>query len=552
MVILVGNPNVGKSVLFSRLTGKFVIISNYPGTTAVYLSDAATGANATLSAHLHSSCEWARRSSRSKARSRAKLSSARASPRKNCPAILKGRRAALAPARLIAVMSTLTAPPPPLLRQTPKPRLFSDRTYRIGSENAFRIGPQIAELERQGQKVIRCNLGEPDFPLPAHIATEVKRAIDADMTHYCDPQGILPLREAIASQVSRTRGIEVTPERVVVFPGGKPPIGLTEQTYCNPGDEVIYPSPGFPIYESFTGYIDAKPVPLHLREEADFTFSGRELADLITDRTRVIILNFPSNPTGGVATQEQLLEIAEVIHAKAPENVRIYSDEIYEDILFDGNQHHSIASIPKMESRTIIAGGVSKSFAWTGGRVGWAVFPTAAEAAVFKNLNINYFSCIPAYNQMGAKVAIESPESAIAIAKMCDAFCERRDVMVAGLNAIPGIRCRKPGGAFYLFPNISGMCETLGAIDAHRTMASPERERSSPATLAQMFLLWCYGVATMDRRSFGSIGSAGQHYLRLSIATGLDDLKLGLKRIRAAAGDARGFQQFIQEGQHLC
>lgn len=431
-------------------------------------------------------------------------------------------------------------------------RLFSDRTYRIGSENAFRVGPQIAELEKQGHKVIKCNLGEPDFPLAPHIAEEIKRAIDLGQTHYCDPQGILPLREAIAESVSRTRRINVTPDRVVVFPGGKPPIGLTQQTYCNPGDEVIYPSPGFPIYESFTGYVGAKPVPLLLREEADFTFSGRDLWPLLNERTRVIILNFPSNPTGGVVSREQLEEIADVIYAKAPKQVRIYSDEIYEDILFDGNQHHSIASIPTMEERTIIAGGVSKSFAWTGGRIGWAGFPTAEEAAVFKNLNINYFSCVPAYNQLGAVMALRSERSAIEIAHMCDAFAERRDVMVAGLNAIPGISCRKPGGAFYLFPNIAGICAKLGAINAHRELRPAERAHSSPSTLVQMFLLWRYQVATMDRRSFGSIGAEDQHYLRISIATALDDLRIALDRISVATTDVDGFQQFIQEGTHLC
>jgi aspartate aminotransferase len=456
---------------------------------------------------------------------------------------------------------TLTKPAPSPNRVAPiaRPkkaklpdRLFSDRTYLIGSENAFRIGPQIRELELQGHKVIKCNLGEPDFPLAKHIADEIKRQIDLDLTHYCDPQGILPLREAIARIVSRTRKIDVSPDRVVVFPGGKPSIGLTQQTYCNPGDEVIYPSPGFPIYESFTGYVGAKPVPLHLREEADFSFSGRDLAPLITDRTRVIILNFPSNPTGGVATREQLADIAAVIREKAPPQVRIYSDEIYEDILFDENRHHSIASIPGMAERTIIAGGVSKSFAWTGGRVGWAVLPTREEAEVFKNLNINYFSCIPAYNQMGATVALESPLSVVEIARMCDAFRERRDLMVAGLNAIPGIRCRKPGGAFYLFPNIAGVCEKLGAIEAYKKLPALDRDRSSPATLVQMFLLWRHQVATMDRRSFGRIGADGQHYLRISIATALDDLTIGLERIYAAVTDVDGFQQFIQEGKHLC
>jgi aspartate aminotransferase len=424
---------------------------------------------------------------------------------------------------------------PAIIPQEPqlRERLFSGRTYRIGSENAFRIGPQIRELELQGYKVIKCNLGEPDFPLAKHIADEIKRQIDLDLTHYCDPQGILPLREAIARIVSRTRKIDILPDRVVVFPGGKPPIGLTQQTYCDPGDEVIYPSPGFPIYESFTGYVGAKPVPIHLREEFDFSFDGRELAPLITDRTRLIILNFPSNPTGGIARREQLEDIADVIYAKAPDQVRIYSDEIYEDILFDGNHHQSIASVPEMTERTIIVGGVSKSFSWTGGRVGWAVFPTVEEAAVFKNLNINYFSCVPPYNQMGAAVALESPLSAEAISRMCDAFSERRDLMVAGLNSIPGIRCRKPG-------------------EAYRKMPAGDRERSSPSTLVQMFLLWRYQVATMDRRSFGSIGSEGQHYLRISIATALNDLKIGLERIRKAATDVDGFQKFIKEGKHLC
>jgi aspartate aminotransferase len=445
-------------------------------------------------------------------------------------------------------LSAPVAPPKPKARQ----RLFSDRTYRIGSENAFRIGPQVHALELEGHKVIKCNLGEPDFPLAKHIAGEIKRQIDLGLTHYCDPQGIFPLREAIARLVSRSRKIGVSPDRVVVFPGGKPPIGLAQQTYCNPGDEVIYPSPGFPIYESFTGYVGAKPVPLHLREEADFSFDGFDLAPLITDRTRLIILNFPSNPTGGVATREQLEEIAQTIDEKAPAQARIYSDEIYEDILFDDNHHQSIASVPGMAERTIIVGGVSKSFAWTGGRIGWAVFPTLEEALVFKNLNINYFSCVPAYNQMGAAVALESPVSAVEIAWMCEAFRERRDLMVAGLNAIPGIHCRKPAGAFYLFPNIVGLCKKLGAIEAHRKMPVDARERSSPSTLMQMFLLWRYHVATMDRRSFGSIGSEGEHYLRISIATSLDDLKIALERIRVAADDVDGFQQFVQEGKHLC
>ncbi len=428
---------------------------------------------------------------------------------------------------------------------------FSERTRQLGTENAFKIGPYIRAVEEQGHKVVKCNLGEPDFPVPKHVIEEVKRCLDLDMTHYVDPQGILPLREAVARHMKRTRGLDVTPDRVVVFPGAKPPIGFAQQTYCDPGDEVVYPSPGFPIYESFTAYVGARPVPLLLREESGFAFGGRDVEALITPRTRLVIVNFPSNPTGGVATREQLEGIAEAFLRKAPPQARLYSDEVYEDILFDGNEHRSIASVPGMAERTIVVGGVSKSFAWTGGRVGWAVLPTVEEAQVFKNLNINYFSCTPAYNQMGAAIALESPESAPAQARMREAFQERRDVVVEGLNAIPGVHCLRPGGAFYLFPNISGVCESIGACSAHAALAPEDRARTSPATLFQMFLLWQYHVATMDRRSFGRLGSEGQHYLRLSIATGLDDLKLGLERFRAAAADRDGFRAFVREGRHL-
>lgn len=427
---------------------------------------------------------------------------------------------------------------------------FSERTRQLGTENAFKIGPYIRAVEEQGHKVVKCNLGEPDFPVPRHVVDEVKRCLDLDMTHYVDPQGILPLREAVARHMHRSRGLEVTPDRVVVFPGAKPPIGFAQQTYCDPGDEVVYPSPGFPIYESFTAYVGAKPVPLHLREENGFSFGGRDLEALLTERTRVVILNFPSNPTGGVASGEQLEGIADAIRRKAP-RARVYSDEVYEDILFDGNTHRSIATLPGMAERTIVVGGVSKSFAWTGGRVGWAVLPTAEEATIFKNLNINYFSCISGYNQMGAALALDSPLSPPAQATMRAAFQERRDFMVAGLNAIPGVRCKTPGGAFYLFPNIAGACESLGAIEAHARLDAAAREMTSPATLFQMFLLWRHHVATLDRRSFGRLGAEGQHYLRISIATGLDDLRLGLERIRAAASDRDGFRDFVQEGRHL-
>lgn len=424
---------------------------------------------------------------------------------------------------------------------------FARRLSQLGTENAFRIGPWIREVELSGHRVIRCNLGEPDFPLPAHIAAEVKRRIDEGDTHYVDPQGIEPLRAAIARTVSERRGIAIEPERVVVFPGAKPPIGFSQEVYCDPGDEVIYPSPGFPIYESFTRYVGAVPVPLHLREENGFAFTGDELARLITKKTKLIFINFPSNPTGGVATRTQLEEIAEVIRSKAPETTRVYSDEVYEDILFDGAKHESIASLPGMAERTILVGGVSKSFAWTGGRVGWAVLPTVEEASWFRTFNINYFSCVSAYNQHGARVALESPESALSMAAMNDAFQVRRDVVVSRLDALPGVRCQKPRGAFYVFPNVGGVCSDLGAIDAWESLPAPEREATSPSTLFQMFLLFRYGVATLDRRSFGVIGSEGKHFLRMSIATSMDDLTEALSRIQQASVDRDGFRSFFEE-----
>ncbi|HLE56723.1 MAG TPA: aminotransferase class I/II-fold pyridoxal phosphate-dependent enzyme [Rhodothermia bacterium] len=440
---------------------------------------------------------------------------------------------------ITAALSRLTRP------------LFADRVAMIDTENAFKVGPYIKELEDEGHQVVKCNLGEPDFPLPRHIAEEVKRQIDNDLTHYSDPQGILPLREAIAHTMGEERGLQISPSRVVVFPGAKPPIGFTQQTYCNAGDEVIYPSPGFPIYESFVRYIGASAVPLHLEESSGFSFRGSDLANLISHRTKLIYLNFPSNPTGGVASREQLEEIARVILSTTPPEVRVYSDEVYERIVFDGERHVSIASIPGMEERTILVSGVSKSYSWTGGRVGWAVFPTAEEAAVFKNLNINYFSCLPAYNQMGAKVALESPESSLSISRMVNAFSRRRDFVVDALNSIDGIRCQKPKGAFYVFPNIAGVCENLGAIEAHASLPLSVRDLTTPSTLFQLFLLFKHQVATLDRKSFGRLGSEGKHYLRLSIATSLEQLELGMQRLSEASRDADGFRKYVKEGRHL-
>jgi aspartate/methionine/tyrosine aminotransferase len=429
--------------------------------------------------------------------------------------------------------------------------LLSNRAGLIDTENAFKIGPQIRAIEEQGKRVIKCNLGEPDFPVPEFIKEEVKRQLDLDNTHYCDPQGILSLRKAVAKHFSETRGIKATPDRIVVFPGAKPPIGLTQQTYCNPGDEIAYPSPGFPIYESFIHYLEAKPVLIHLQEQKNFSLSGEDISPLLTKKTKMIFLNYPSNPTGGVASPEQLREIAQVIRGRCSDEVRVFSDEVYEHIVFDGNKHHSLISCPGMEKITILVSGASKSYSWTGGRIGWVLFPTVEEAEVFRNVNINYFSCTAAYNQEGARLALESPLSEEAIRRMVNIFQERRDLVVDGLNSAKGIRCKKPKGAFYVFPNVTDVCKNLGIFEAYQSLPPEIRQRTSPSTLFQMFLLWEYQVATMDRKSFGRIGTENFHYLRLSFATNTDSLKEGLIRISTASQDKKGFSQFFEKGEHL-
>jgi aspartate/methionine/tyrosine aminotransferase len=276
--------------------------------------------------------------------------------------------------------------------------------------------------------------------------------------------------------------------------------------------------------------------------------TAADLAELITDKTKVIILNSPANPTGGLIEADALAEMAAVIRDKAPANVRVYSDEIYENIIFDGKKHASIASEPGMAERTLIASGHSKSFAMTGWRLGYVVLPTVEEAEIFKNFNINLISCTPPFIQEAGRVALESPESAPAIAKMVEAFDERRKVVVDKLNSIAGVSCVMPKGAFYVFPNVAGACESIGAIEAFDKLAPDEQAKSSPSTLLQMFVLYRYGVATMDRPSFCRIGSEGEHYLRLSTATNLEQLNEGLSRIEAAVADPSGFADFMAQG----
>ena len=425
--------------------------------------------------------------------------------------------------------------------------LLAQRIASLGTENAFKLGVDIQRVLDRGVDVVKLNLGEPDFNTAPHINQAGIDQILAGNSHYADPQGILPFRQAIARHVSESRGIEVDPSRVVVTPGAKPPIGYTMQTYVDPGDEVIYPSPGFPIYESLVTFAGAVPRPLHLSEERGFAFSPEDLGALITDRTKVIILNSPSNPTGGVLSEDDIAGIAQVVRERCRPDVRVYSDEVYEHILFDGERHHSIVSQEGMAERTVLVSGHSKGFAMTGWRLGWAVLPTPEEAAVFKQLNINIVSCVPPFIQEAGRTAYESPLTATSTGEMVRAFQERRDWVVPALNEIDGVTCQMPKGAFYVFPNVAGMCERLGVVEAWEALPESERTHTCPSAMLQMFLLYRYGVATMDRNSFGSVGAEGLHFLRLSIAASLERIREGVGRMTKAANDPDGFRSFLQE-----
>ena len=426
---------------------------------------------------------------------------------------------------------------------------FADRMALLGTENAFKLGDDIQRCVEKGMEVVRFNLGAPDFRSAPHLNQVASQALDAGRSGYCDPAGILPFREAVTRHVRSTRGINATPDRVIATPGAKPPIGYTFMTYVNPGDEVVYPTPGFPIYESWVRFTRAVPVPLRLAEEKGFAFTADDLGPLLGPRTKLVILCSPSNPTGGVLSEDDLAGIAAVIRERCGPDVRVYSDEIYEHILFDGREHRSIATHLDMDTRTVIASGHSKGFAMTGWRLGWALLPTAEEADRFKQININIVSCVPPFLQEAGAAAYEDPASALEVRKMVRAFEERRDWIVPALNKLPGVRCNVPKGAFYVFPNVGGLCRRLGVREVMEKLPPAASARTTPAGILQMYLLYRHGVATMDRASFGEIGAEGQDFLRLSIANSMDDIRMGVARIAAAADDATGLADFAASAE---
>jgi len=379
---------------------------------------------------------------------------------------------------------------------------LAERMSRIGVESAFDVLVRARALEAQGRSVIHLEIGEPDFPTPPHVVEAAKTALDQGWTHYGPTQGQPELREAIAAHISRTRGISVGPQHVSVVPGGKPIIFFPMLALLEPGDEVIYPNPGFPIYESMIRFCGATPVPLPLEEKRGFSFDLNRFASLLNERTKMVVLNSPQNPTGGVIPPEDLKAIAGQLRER---DIMVLSDEIYSEIYY-GEPPVSITQFPGMLEKTIILDGFSKTYAMTGWRMGYGVMPEWLVDAVNK-LMVNSNSCTASFTQRAGIAALTGPRACVD--EMVAEFRRRRDIVVAGLNRIPGFRCPVPGGAFYAFPNVAGT-----------GMGSKE--------LAD-FLLYEAGVAGLNG---GSFGEYGEGYIRFSYANSQENLREAIARIQ--------------------
>lgn len=369
---------------------------------------------------------------------------------------------------------------------------------RLGTESAFEVLAKAKALEASGREVVHLEIGEPDFDTPAHVIAAAQQALDKGFTHYVPSPGIPELRTAVTEFLERTDRMRTSPDRVVVTPGAKPIMFFTIMALCEEGDEVLYPDPGFPMYASIAAFAGAKPVPVPLREENGFVIDPDELRSLVTDRTKLLILNSPHNPCGSASTPEQLQAIAEIA---IEHDLVVLSDEVYWALRYDG-QHHSVLDVDGMADRTILLDGWSKTFAMTGWRLGFGVFPQPLVEPVTRLL-INSVSCTSAFSQHAAIAALEGPWDDVD--RMLAAFRERREVIVSGLNAVPGVSCVEPGGAFYAFPNISELGQ-------------------SAATLADR-LLDEAGVAVLPGTSFGEYG---ENHLRFSYANSVDNIRRAL------------------------
>jgi aspartate aminotransferase len=379
---------------------------------------------------------------------------------------------------------------------------LAERMNRIGVETAFEVLVRARALEAQGRDIIHLEIGEPDFDTPRHIVEAGKQALDQGWTHYGPTQGLPELREAIASYICRTRGIRVGAEHVCVVPGGKPIIFFPLMALLEPGDEVIYPNPGFPIYESMINFLGAKPVPIPLVEDRGFSFDLNVLKDSLSPKTKMLILNSPHNPTGGVIPAADVRAIADMVRDR---DLVILSDEIYTRIYFD-EEPLSISTLPGMLEKTIILDGFSKTYAMTGWRMGYGVMPTWLVDPVNK-LMVNSNSCTASFTQRAGIAALNGPQDDVT--KMVEEFRRRRDAFCGALNTLPGFRCPTPGGAFYAFPNVQGTgWKSKELADA---------------------LLQKAGVACLSGTAFGAYGDG---YLRFSIANSYEKLMEAVERIR--------------------
>jgi aspartate/methionine/tyrosine aminotransferase len=369
---------------------------------------------------------------------------------------------------------------------------------RLGTESAFEVLAKAKALEASGREIVHLEIGEPDFDTPAHVIAAAQEAMDKGFTHYVPAPGIPELRTAVTEFLERSDRLRTTPDQVLITPGAKPIMFFTIMALCEEGDEVLYPDPGFPMYASIAAFAGAKPVPVPLREENGFVIDPAELRSLVTDRTKLLILNSPHNPCGSASTPEQLQEIAEIA---IEHDLVVLSDEVYWALRYDGD-HHSVLDFDGMAERTVLLDGWSKTFAMTGWRLGFGVFPEPLVEPVTR-LMINSVSCTSAFSQHAAIAALEGPWDDVD--RMLDAFRERREVIVSGLNAVPGVSCVEPGGAFYAFPNISEL--GLSASD-----------------LADR-LLDEAGVACLPGTSFGVYG---ENHLRFSYANSVENIRRAL------------------------
>jgi len=381
------------------------------------------------------------------------------------------------------------------------------RMSRLGTETAFEVLNRARALEKQGKDIVHLEIGEPDFDTPANVVDAGVNALRKGWTHYGPAAGLPDLRQTIADYVSHTRNVPVSSDEVVVVPGGKPIIFFSILALIDEEDEVIYPNPGFPIYESMINYVGGHAVPIPLREERDFSVDVKELASLITDRTKLIILNSPHNPTGGVLTKRDILEIADAIGDR---NIMVLSDEIYSRLIYEG-EDFSIMSVPGFKERTILLDGFSKTYAMTGWRMGYGVM-RADLATQVARLMTNSNSCTASFTQIAGIEALRGDQASVD--KMNHEFRHRRDVFVAGLNKIKGFSCRMPKGAFYTFPNI--------------TKTGWPSKKLADALLEEA------GVACLSGTAFGAYGEG---YLRFSVANSLENLNKALTRIEAWVGN---------------